>query len=122
MDRQDLIDFDPRCLNDSLPLLGISFQKLHKLVRSAALDRVCVTCKLFDESRLGESFGNVATYLLHDLGWRLGRRKNALPRVNHVARDARLGDGRHLWFCWGSLGASRRKYTDLARPRIRKQF
>ena len=80
---QDLIDFDPRCLDNSLPLLGIGFQKR-------------VTCKLLDESRFGESFGKVATYLLYDLRWRFGRRKNALPRVNHIAGDSRLGDGRHL--------------------------
>src|SRR5215472_4743563 len=111
---QDLIDFDPRCLDDSLPLLGICFQDLREFVRGGAFDGVGVTCELLDESPFYESFGKVATYLLHYRRWRLDRRKNALPRVNLIARDGRLGDGRHLWFCWGSLGASRRKYTDLA--------
>src|SRR6516164_10390515 len=76
---QDLIDFDPRCLDDSLPLLGICFQKLREFVRGGVLDGVCVTCKLVDEIWRNESFGKVTTYLLHDFRWRLGRRKNALP-------------------------------------------
>ena len=60
---QDLIDFDPCCLDDSLPLLGICFQKLGEFIRGGAFDGVCVT------------FGEVATYLSHDLRWRLGWRK-----------------------------------------------
>ena len=39
-----LVDFDPGCLDDSLPLLGICFQKLRELVRGGAFDGVCVTC------------------------------------------------------------------------------
>src|SRR5215472_13873810 len=113
---QDLIDFDPRCLDDSLPLLGTCFQKLREFVRGGAFDGVCVTCELVDDSRINESFGKVATYLLHVRRWRLGWRENALPRVNHIARNSRLADGRNFRCCWRSLGAGRRKYTDLARP------
>src|SRR6516165_12112432 len=57
---QDLIDFDPRCLDDSLPLLGICFQNLREFVRGGAFDGVGVTCELLDKSRIYESFGKVA--------------------------------------------------------------
>src|SRR5262252_5044631 len=54
--------------------------------------------------------------------WCLGRRKDTLPTVSYVARNARLDDGRHIWRCRRSLGAGRCKDTNLARPRICKQF
>src|SRR5215469_4412944 len=54
--QKDLIDFDPGGLDDSLPLVGVLFQKLRKVVRGGALDRICVTCKLLNERRRGQSF------------------------------------------------------------------
>src|SRR5262249_29684073 len=118
----NLVDFDPGCLNDSLPLLDILFQKPRELSRRGTLNGVRVACKLLDDSRIGESFSNITTYFLHDFRWCLGWSKDALPAVSYIARNARLGDGRHIRHCRRSLGAGRRKDTNLARPRICKQF
>jgi len=118
----NLVDFDPGCLDDSLPLLGILFQKPREFSRRGTLNGIRVACKLLDDSRIGESFSNITTYFLHDFRWCLGRGKDALPAVSYVARNARLGDGRDIRRCRRSLGAGRRKDTNLARPRICKQF
>src|SRR6516162_7407213 len=100
-----LVDFDPGCLDDSLPLLGILFQKPREFSCRGTLHGVRVACKLLDDDRIGESFSNITTYFLHDFRWCLGRRKNALPAVSYVARNARFGDGRDIWRCRRSLGA-----------------
>src|SRR5215469_7240817 len=117
-----LIDFNPCCLDDSLPFFRIRFQKLSKLVRGRAVDYVRITSQLLDERWLYESFGKITTYLLHNFIGRLGWRKDALPRVNHIIWDTRLGDGRHIRCRWGSLSAGRGKDADLARPGMGKQF
>jgi len=117
-----LIDFNPCCLDDSLPFFRIRAQKLRKLVWERAPDYVRIASQLLDERWFYESFGKITTYLLHNFIRRLGWRKDALPRVNHITWDTRLGDGRYIRCCWGSLGACRGKDADLARPRIGKQF
>ena len=109
-----LIDFNPCCLDDSLPYFRIRFQKLRKLVRGGALDGVRITAQFLDERWFCESFGKITTYLLHNFIGRLGWRKDALPRVNHITWDTRLGDDRHIRCRWGSLSACRGKYADLA--------
>src|SRR5262249_13276508 len=118
----DLVDFDSGCLDHSLPLLGILCQKRREFSCRGTLNRVGVSCKLLDERRLGKSFSNITTYFLHDFSRCLGRRKDALPPVSYVARNARLGDGRYIRRCRRSLGTDRCKDTNLARPRIYKQF
>ena len=118
----DLVDFDSGCLDHSLPLLGILCQKRREFSCRGTLNRVGVSCKLLDERRLGKSFSNITAYFLRDFSWCLGRRKDTLPTVSYVARNARLDDGRHIRRCRRSLGAGRCKDTNLARPRICKQF
>src|SRR5215472_17911671 len=121
-DKKTLIDFDPGGLDDRFPLVGVLFQKLRKVVRGGALDRICVTFKLLDERRHGQSFGDVAIYLFQNLRRRLGWCEDALPGVNYITGKARLGDGRHVRCGWRSFGPCRGQYADLARPRISEQF
>src|SRR5262249_42188446 len=93
-----------------------------KLVWERAPDYVRITSQLLDERWFCQSFGKIATYLLHNFIGRPGWRKNALPRVNYIIGDARFGDGRYIRRRRGSLGACRGKYADLARTRISEQF
>src|SRR5262249_59089624 len=93
-----------------------------KLVWERAPDYVRITSQLLDERWFCQSFGKIATYLLHNFIGRPGWRKNALPRVNHITGDARFGDGRYIRRRRGSLGACRGKYADLARTRLSEQF
>src|SRR5262249_28750958 len=94
--RQNLLDFNPCCLDDSFPFPRIRFQKLRKLVWGGASDGVRIASQLLDQRWFYESFGKITTYLLHDFIGRLSWRKDALPRVDHIAWDTRLGDGRHI--------------------------
>src|SRR5215469_14176171 len=84
---KDLVDFDPGCLDDSLPLFGILFQKPREFSRRGTLNCVRVACKLLDDSRIGESFSNITTYFLHDFRRCFGWRKDALPPVSYVASE-----------------------------------
>src|SRR6516225_8249342 len=45
----NLVDFDPGCLDDSLPLLGILFQKPREFSRRGTLNGIRVACKLLDD-------------------------------------------------------------------------
>ena len=86
--------------------------------------RKCKAAHVFDEIWVNsehERFGEIATDLLHDFVSRLGRGKDASPRVNHVTGD-RLGDGGHRRRRRRPLGACRGNDADLARPRISEQF
>src|SRR6516164_4785285 len=64
-----LIDFNPCCLDDSLPFFRIRAQKLRKLVWERAPDYVRIASQLLDERWFYESFGKITTYLLYNFSF-----------------------------------------------------
>src|SRR5262252_7383852 len=100
-----LIDLNPRCLDNSLPFLRIRFQNVRKPVWGGAPDGVRITSQFLDQRWFCKSFGKIATYLLHNFIRCLGWSKDTLPRVDHIAGDARLGDSRYIRCRRGSFCA-----------------
>src|SRR5713226_7108814 len=94
--RARLFDLDPRVLDHLAPAFLLATKiAIELLRRTGDHDKALVDAELFESLGLNRRGGRLVE-AVDDIGWRPGRRKQAIPALRGIAGNARLGDGGQL--------------------------